>query len=1442
VRWIERAAMKESGATKGLSTLACRAVLVTLMTAAAWAWTCAWAWGGCGAAAAEVGAGLDVSGEAVWSATYAAGDPEGLKGLQGYAINTLIVSQTLRLSISGQLPGGFTVTASLDNYSSSNLQLVRIDFSNETISGRFGDFAYATANPYVARRLTLRGVQVSAKLDDFTLGAIVGQVKGIPASKTFKGASSSDTTVFRHDGPYAPTREGAVLVASMGGAESYRLSGSFDPDFMEVELRLDDAVPGARRTLLDLLTNYDMAYLYRESDDDDGVVASGDLRELDRGKYTVVTAAWGDHLVMRREALDILRDEVRDLIAEYNTKNRLTGVDQKVYPFVVGSDSEEAFLEELCRDHSWLVAGLPESATKVLDNALAGYSTGRFYLLGHERIDIESVRVDVLASGTYTDADAVPGLSYTVYYDQGVVEFSFPAGAPEAYDEIRVRYSYSITGNVYTLGISVAQGSERVYLNGELLARDVDYTIDYEAGVLFMLRDVGPQDTVKVDYEYFAGGLGVPVEYKRIFYGGSVAWQPSPGLKLAADVIRAQDLATPLVGSDRARTMPGAHTVAGLSADLKAGRLSVDVDLAYSHEVFPYDDNSRTNKSNRVNDALFATDDAGGEYVLFAHQNGFTSYSLADGKWRQYSPASGLAGWTVFDMAASESSGLWFFATESGLTTLDARVGPGGEAPFDRVENWRRYYESDGLPSSNTLSVAVDDDAARGRVWVGTDAGLAMASAATGTIESWEVFDQGSNPEMISEVITDLAVSEVTGDLYVGTPEGLMSFDVTTGRFVREFEGAAVMEIATLASPVGDGDVYVATDSGVRFRREPDGEWRVLAGTEGMEWNAVRAAGGALWLGGADGLYRYDGNGGNGGNGDDGGSVPERVAATASRVITAVTGAGGVPAVEDAVWAGEEADEFYRLSIWRAARPYESFAEYPQSTTGISGEDQHRYADVPAGEHTYTGFAGAFGATFDVGAGQAYASYERVEPTFLPVGGRGRQDLTQFKVGGSYPVWPNLTARVEHASRATRPADITPGDDDDGDAGSASGAGSGSVAGDDGLLTVTTDSAGISWDFGPEVDLAYTLERMDRAAREGLEAQRTTYSVTVRESLAATRLTLGAGYEKTIYDDYEKPASSYVAHNVRGDITYAPVETVTLKLYYRFPVRVVALDGREKGSRDVGGTLSWADKLGPARLNVQLSQYSRTDVPQDETRLQRRAVARATFDTFQVGVLKLTPSGGVSWDYLEPIRGEARTVLAGDARLRGELAAWRTDLRLRRTETAYRESEKVSTASEVSATATYTGLPRLTPSAETTWRDSSHTSPTLGERRSTSLASAMRLSWSVSEASTDVLSGWRNATRDAGSDLVTYGVGNDFTYSPGKKLSTTLTSSLERTSGTKNDADFYETKARADVRVDWRFSDTWRASLSLGYIRGVSSDMSEGFNTYTGTLKVIATF
>lgn len=44
-------------------------------------------------------------------------------------------------------------------------------------------------------------------------------------------------------------------------------------------------------------------------------------------------------------------------------------------------------------------------------------------------------------------------------------------------------------------------GKERVYLNGEILERDIDYTIDYSYGILYFTEIISPGDLILVEYE-----------------------------------------------------------------------------------------------------------------------------------------------------------------------------------------------------------------------------------------------------------------------------------------------------------------------------------------------------------------------------------------------------------------------------------------------------------------------------------------------------------------------------------------------------------------------------------------------------------------------------------------------------------------------------------------------------------------------------------------------------------------------------------------------------------------------------------------------------------------------------------------------------------------------------------------------------------------------------
>ena len=58
------------------------------------------------------------------------------------------------------------------------------------------------------------------------------------------------------------------------------------------------------------------------------------------------------------------------------------------------------------------------------------------------------------------------------------------------------------TGDIYLGRSNIVEGSDVVTINGQPLARDRDYTIDYDLGRVTLKRQLGPSDNLNIDYAY----------------------------------------------------------------------------------------------------------------------------------------------------------------------------------------------------------------------------------------------------------------------------------------------------------------------------------------------------------------------------------------------------------------------------------------------------------------------------------------------------------------------------------------------------------------------------------------------------------------------------------------------------------------------------------------------------------------------------------------------------------------------------------------------------------------------------------------------------------------------------------------------------------------------------------------------------------------------------
>lgn len=285
----------------------------------------------------------------------------------------------------------------------------------------------------------------------------------------------------------------------------------------------------------------------------------------------------------------------------------------------------------------------------------------------------------------------------------------------------------------------------------------------------------------------------------------------------------------------------------------------------------------------------------------------------------------------------------WLWAAPGGHV---AAAGASADPFFSR---WETIGVADGLPSAKVSAVLVDGD----RVWAGTDAGLAAlgrgAVKVVGTAEG-----------LPFPVVTALAKSPLTGDLWVGTmgglarlsagrvdaftqldsglannvvygvtvdgadvwvatAAGLSRYDTRTGDWqIFDISNTLMHEPWTYAVTAAEDGLYVAVWGGGilvreratgRFRahRDPDGEVEIdLFRDDGLVHDvtsSVAVSNGVLWAGTYFGLSRYDGRRWRSFGQEDSGLAGDFINAVVARdgVVWIATDQG-VSRFDDAIW------------------------------------------------------------------------------------------------------------------------------------------------------------------------------------------------------------------------------------------------------------------------------------------------------------------------------------------------------------------------------------------------------------------------------------------------------------------------------------------------------------------------------------------------------------
>jgi len=901
---------------------------------------------------------VELEGRKTWTIRYGLGHPLGL-ATSGMSPGQLMLDQTLTVDVVGEALSVLTIEAHYNDQLPETMQSLALYLDTERLDGVLGDFTFGSVPDFAAYSKKMKGLQLEYLIGDAVLTAVVSKTEGVSETIVFVGQTAHAEIEYSEwidGGSSSPT----PYRRNLNGLYAYPLEALYTEEFSSIYFQF-----AASSSLRAVFTLYEVGFLF-------DALASEPQLEVKSQDFRVLEAE-DQILLLQRDPVFLVRERLRDLIDVYNEQFELVGSDAKEYPFTAGTDYELGFLSQ--------VAPFAQIVVDDVAYPLETAQVGRFYDLGHSDVRASSTLVEVSTDGRTFEAVTsfrLPDFQVIIHEEAGVLECDFPATFYTSSSILRAGFDYTVSEGAFMLGLSLIPGSERVTLNSELLQRDIGYMIDYEVGMLFMLVDLADTDILQVDYELYAGGFGAASDYASYFYGLTLDLPVSESLTLRGNLLQLADALGPTADSERVRTMPNRHTVAGVQADISLEDFTADILLGYNQDRFPFDDNERAYVANEINAIV-----SGEGYVLFGHHGGVTVND--GGNWQTYGPQSGLSSQVVQAMAFGD--GIVYLGTDAGLTI----VRLDGASPFDRAGNWTRYFVSDGLPDPSVTAVLVVDET----VWVGTRAGLVSMSADdTDPFEEWTQF-QSEEFAGLAPVTALAASNEI---LYIGTENGVYSYEFNSDSLglISATDGYLVNDLLLV-----NETLYVASNRGLRgFRNGSGMGWLVL----GESVYSVAYGNGTLYYGLGTGLVEVG-----------------------SESSTLLSG-WKVSALEHSpsgIWAGVRASETYEMNVWLLSASEQVF---PGSLTGISGQDPYAFIDSLASEHTVTGWIARAGFNRTAESYTLSGVVEAHPPTFRSIGNFRRADSTGWTLSGDFSLGRQGQLQIDHDYRQTNQLSESPRD------------------------------------------------------------------------------------------------------------------------------------------------------------------------------------------------------------------------------------------------------------------------------------------------------------------------------------------------------------------------------------------------------------------------------
>jgi ligand-binding sensor domain-containing protein len=209
------------------------------------------------------------------------------------------------------------------------------------------------------------------------------------------------------------------------------------------------------------------------------------------------------------------------------------------------------------------------------------------------------------------------------------------------------------------------------------------------------------------------------------------------------------------------------------------------------------------------------------------------------GDWQEFETAPGpIPGWQVTDIVEGES-GLWFGTYGGGLAFYDGA-------------QWQTWTADANLGGNLIEAIRQEPD---GRIWF-SHPGSGLSRYDPGQ-DTWQVFGEAEGAlDWPSVPAVDSA-----GRLWIGDEGGLLYYD---GQGWQTFPVPELEEVSIDAIEIGPADVkWLVTDRGLMRHDPASDEWTLFTEADhpilADIWSFLASSDGAFWLGGEEGLVRYDG-------------------------------------------------------------------------------------------------------------------------------------------------------------------------------------------------------------------------------------------------------------------------------------------------------------------------------------------------------------------------------------------------------------------------------------------------------------------------------------------------------------------------------------------------------------------------------------------------------